>query len=113
MTQSKRRLRGLKDLVVDAVEHGSSAVERVHLATAKRTFDVLEALPGVALPSKGVHVVHDLSVKGVYGAIRLVNRAVGAALDVAIDAASPDEAPPAAGAASPRQAHEPEPDGRR
>lgn len=94
MTQSRKRLRGLKDLVVDAVEHGSSAVERVHLATAKRTFDVLEALPGVALPSKGVHVVHDLSVKGVYGAIRLVNRAVGVALDVAIGPASNESTAP-------------------
>lgn len=99
-----RRLRGLVSLVVDAVEHGSRAVERLHLGTTQRTFDVLEALPVVETPARVVHAVHDVSVRGVYGAIRLVNKGVGAAVDLGIqmagagldaprDAAAGDRAP--------------------
>ncbi len=31
-----KRLRGLKSLLADAVEHGASAIERVHQKTADR-----------------------------------------------------------------------------
>ena len=82
-----KRLRGLRTLVGEVVEHGSKAVQDVHIATTNRTFVVLEAIPPIAAPAKVVHVVHDLSVSGVYGMIRLVNRAVGKTLDVAIDVA--------------------------
>ena len=40
-----RRWRGLVALVRDGVEHGSRAVEKVHLETAERTFAILEADP--------------------------------------------------------------------
>jgi hypothetical protein len=81
------RLRGARKLVTDAVEHGSEAVERVHLATAARPFGILEKIPGVAEPARVVHTVHDATTKLVYVSIRAVNRVVGAALDVAIDVA--------------------------
>jgi hypothetical protein len=89
-----KRLRGLRALVQDAVEHGSRAVEEVHKATAARTFFVLEAIPPIAKPARIVHVVHDASLTGIYGTIRVVNQVVGKALDVAIDVAeaSDDEA---------------------
>lgn len=76
------RWRGLKALVQDAVEHGTRAVETVHLATANRTFVVLEAIEPAVKP---IHTVHDLSVSTVYGSIRLVNGALGKVLDVVID----------------------------
>jgi hypothetical protein len=79
------RLRGLRALVGDVVEHGSKAVEEVHKATAARTFFVLEAVPPIAKPAKVVHVVHDAWLTGVYGAIRVVNGLVGKTLDVAMD----------------------------
>jgi hypothetical protein len=88
MSHNDKRLRGLISLVVDAVEHGSRAVEKLHLGTTQRTFDILEALPVIETPARVVHTVHDLSVRGVYGAIRLVNRGVGAAIDLGIDAAT-------------------------
>jgi len=81
------RLRGLKDLLVDAVDHGTGAIEKVHVGTAKRTFDVLEAIPGVDEPTKLVHEVHDASVHGVYTTVRLVTRGVGMALDLVLDGA--------------------------
>lgn len=87
MKKSIDRLRGLKNLIIDAVDHGAGAIEKVHLGTAKRTFDVLEAIPGIDEPTKVAHVVHDASVAGVYGAVRLVTRVVGVVLDAAIDVA--------------------------
>ncbi len=96
MTRRLDRWQGLRALVQDAVEHGSRAVEEVHKATAARTFLVLEAIPPVAAPSKAVHVLHDASLSFVYGSIRLVNRAVGKAVEVGIevaDASRPPDSP--------------------
>ena len=82
---SKQRLLGLRALFEDVVEHGSSAVERVHRATAERTFAVLEAIPPVAAPARLVHVAHGAVLTGVYESIRLVNRAVGTVLTAVIE----------------------------
>jgi hypothetical protein len=99
MTDSKdiRRLRGAAELLSDAVEHGASAIERVHLATAARPFAILENIPPTALVAKGVHVAHDAIAQSVYGSIRAVTRlarfAVTAAIDVAGDGARQGDAP--------------------
>lgn len=85
-----KRLRGLRALVEDAVEHGSKAVQEVHLATVARTFVVLEAIAPIAKPAKVVHVVHDAYVGSVYGVIRAVNKVVGKTADVALDLADAD-----------------------
>lgn len=86
-----KRWKGLRALIGDAVEHGASAIERVHVATAKRPFTVMEQIPGLAEPVKGIHAVHDAIVTNTYGAVRLVNRAVGQALDAALDAVAEPE----------------------
>ena len=78
--------RGLKALLVDAVEHGSRAIERVHLETAKRPFAILEQIPVVAEPAKLVHEVHDAVVGTTYALVRTANRAAGLTVDVALDA---------------------------
>lgn len=80
-----QRWRGLKSLVVDAVEHGSRAIERVQKETAARPFAILEMIPPIAAPAKVVHVIYDASVSVTHGTIRLVNSAVSGALDVVID----------------------------
>lgn len=82
---AKKRLLGLRALLEDVVEHGSSAVERVHRETADRTFAVLALIPPVAGPARLVHDVHGAALTGVYGSIRLVNRAVGAVLTAVIE----------------------------
>ncbi len=79
-----QRWRGLAALVKDAVVHGASAVERVHLATAQRPFRVLEAIPGVEVPTRIVHVVHDATSATVYASIRTVARVAGAVADQVI-----------------------------
>lgn len=82
-----RRAKGLTHLVEAAVEHGSRAVQRVHLGTSARTFGILEQIPGIAGPAAIVRVVHDGCTTAVYATIRGVNKvactAVSAALDVA------------------------------
>jgi hypothetical protein len=87
-----KRLRGLRALVEEVVEHGSKAVEDVHKATAARTFVILEAIPPIAKPARVVHTVHDTCLSGVYGAIRVCNKVLGKTLEVAIDVAD-DQSP--------------------
>ncbi|HEX4445283.1 MAG TPA: hypothetical protein VH044_01045 [Polyangiaceae bacterium] len=91
---SMDRWKGLRALLTDAVEQGTSAVERVHRATAARPFDILDQIPGVAPGARAVRAVHDVTVAGVYETIRLVNRVVGATLSTAIEAAEKASASP-------------------
>lgn len=92
--KSLNRLRGLRALVQDVVEHGTTAVESVHKATAARTFVVLEALPPIAKPARVVHTVHDAWLSGVYGAIRVCNKLIGKTLEVALEVAENEEPEP-------------------
>jgi hypothetical protein len=80
-----KRWRGLRALIGDAVEHGSSAIERVHIETARRPFAVLEQVPGIAEPVQAIHGIHDAAVASVYASIRGVNRLVGATVDAALE----------------------------
>jgi len=80
-----KRLRGLKDLVVDAVEHGSRSIERVQKDTARLPFDILEQIPPIAAPVKGVRWVYDVGLSTTHGMIRLVTRVVGVGLDKVLD----------------------------
>ncbi|WP_437522475.1 hypothetical protein WME79_31690 [Sorangium sp. So ce726] len=75
------RWRGLKDLVQDAVDHGSRAVERLQKHAAKLPFDLLEQIPPISAPVRGIRLVHDTTVSGVHVAIRLVNRVAGYTID--------------------------------
>jgi hypothetical protein len=100
-----KRLQGLRALLQDAVDQGTSAVERVHRATAARPFDVLDHIPPVAPAARGVRIVHDATVAGVYETIRQVNRLVGVTLAAAIDlydaSANPDASTEGEGVAEP------------
>ncbi|WP_438021118.1 hypothetical protein WMF18_19490 [Sorangium sp. So ce315] len=75
------RWRGLKDLVQDAVDNGSRAVERLQKHAAKLPFDLLEQIPPISAPVRGIRLVHDTMVSGVHVAIRLVNRVAGHTID--------------------------------
>jgi len=88
---SMNRLRGLRALLEDVVEHGTTAVERVHRATAARPFEILDLIPPVAPAARGVRLVHDATVAGVYETIRQVNHLVGVTLSAAIDLCDRDD----------------------
>jgi hypothetical protein len=81
-----KRWRGLVALVRDGVEHGSRAVERVHLEIAGRTFTVLEALPGVGAPATVVKDVHHTVVRTVHAVVRGVSHGVTTGVDAALAA---------------------------
>ena len=78
------RWRGLAALAADAVEHGASAIERVHLATLRRPFTVLEAIPGIALPSRTLHRLIAGQVMLSYGAVRTVTRGLAGTVDLTL-----------------------------
>lgn len=86
------RTRGLVQLVTDAVEHGSRGIEQVHLQIGGRPFEVAAMIPGLEGPADAAHVVYDLSVSATYAMVRLGNRAVRVASDVAISVAERREA---------------------
>ena len=82
-----KRVRGLRALVFDMVEHGSRVVERVQKETADRPFSILEKIPGIEEPARGIHVVYDVSVSTTHQAVRLVSRVVGKGVELGIDIA--------------------------
>ena len=90
-----KQLRGLKDLVRDTMQHGTTAVEKVHLETARRPFSVLESIAGLSEPVKSIHQVHDAVVASTYGTVRAVAQAVDKVLDVALDKFDDKSAPAA------------------
>jgi hypothetical protein len=94
MSETIKRWRGLVALLGSTVENGASAVERIHLATARTPFRILEAIPAVATPALLVDQVHAAAVGGTYASIRLVTRVVTKALDIVLDAVD-EEDPPA------------------
>jgi hypothetical protein len=77
------RWKGLGELVVDAVEHGSRAIERIQLQTAARPFAIIEQIPLIAPAARVAHVAHTVAVTSVHGIVRLVARTLGTVIDVA------------------------------
>jgi len=67
-----KRFRGLKTLVLEAVEKGSRAIERVQIETAKRPFDLLEQVPTLKVPVNGVRAIYNVSISNTHSLIRLV-----------------------------------------
>ncbi len=94
MSTTTRRLRGLANMVRDAVEHGSTAVQEAHLATAARPFRLLEAVPGVAASAKVAHTVYDAVVSLTYANVRFVNKVAGFGIDLALDVVEKREGKP-------------------
>jgi hypothetical protein len=76
--------RGLAALMVDAVTHGSHAIERIQKETADRPFTLLEQIPKIAPATRVAHMAFDTSVASVHLAIRLVARGVGGAVDLGL-----------------------------
>jgi hypothetical protein len=80
------RLRGLFDLLRDAVDQGSLAIQRVQLEISRRPFEILEQAPGIDAPARVVRLVHDLVVAQTYGSVRLVNGLTHLAAGMVINA---------------------------
>lgn len=83
--KDRQAWRGLGKLIGEAVEHGATAIERVHLGTAKRPFELLKQVPGIGDTVQGIQSVHDTVVSTSYETVRAVTRAVSRTVDVALD----------------------------
>ncbi|HEX7667048.1 MAG TPA: hypothetical protein VF407_21105 [Polyangiaceae bacterium] len=84
---SLEKWRGVKDLVVDAVDHGSQAIEKIHLASSQRVFGVIRMVPGADVPARLVENIYEGSVKRSYGSVRFVAKLVGGAVDFGLQLA--------------------------
>lgn len=82
--KTRQRWRGLHALVRDGVESGSRAIETLQIEAMRRPCAILERVPPLATPVKGVRAVHDHVVSAVHGSIRLVNQVAGEVLEHAL-----------------------------
>ena len=73
--------------MVDAVTHGSTAIEKVQKQAAARPFALLEHIPPVAPAAKVVHAVHDGYVTFAHESVRFTARVAGKAVALAFDVA--------------------------
>lgn len=81
------RWRGLAALTVDAVTHGSEAIERLQKEVVGRPLALVELIPKVGPVAKVVHVVHDGAVTCAHVAIRVTARATLSVIELGIDLA--------------------------
>ena len=79
-----KQWRGVAMLLTDAVTHGSRAVEKVHLATADRTFAILEVIPPIAPVASVVHLAHDAITSLSHASVRGTAHVVGGAITGAL-----------------------------
>lgn len=92
-----KRWHGARALVMDAIEHGSRAVERVQLEMAKAPFDLLEKVPGLKVPVSGVRLLYNTGVSSTHTMIRLTSKVVGDTVGAVMSVVGSGE-PEAAGA---------------
>ena len=71
------RWRGLKDLVLDAVDHGAAEVEKVHRESVRVPLELLARVPRLAAPARAVAGIADTALAATYGTVRLATRAAG------------------------------------
>jgi hypothetical protein len=72
-----KQIKGLQELIQDAVEAGANATEEVHQAIARQPYALLRRIPGIAQPARVVEQFQHALTSGVYQSIRLVNRGLG------------------------------------
>jgi hypothetical protein len=90
---ARARWLGATTLLTDAVEHASIAIEKIHMSTAQRPFQIIERIPGVSAPAELIHEVHDLIVTNTYKQIRFWNSTVQKVVQAAL-AEESNGAPP-------------------
>ncbi len=78
------RLGAYLELLEDAVDKGSSAVQDVHEAIAARTYNIIEAVPPLQAPTRVVREVHFRVLRGTYATLRLVNGLLGTVVSAGV-----------------------------
>lgn len=80
-----RQLRGLNDLVADAVDAGVTRTERIHRSIARYPYAVLARIGPVAAPARAVEFVETTITGTVYGSVRLATRVGGGVVAQVLD----------------------------
>ena len=80
------RLRGLADLVQDAVQHGTLAVEKVHQSVARTPLDVVALVPPLTAPARRIAALQAQVIAITYETIRATSAAAGVLVRACIDA---------------------------
>src|SRR6202008_903265 len=93
-----KRLKGLRDLVFDAIEDTTNLVQRTHETVAERAVRRYVPVEPLQTSAEAVNAVHLAGAAAVYATIRGVSRVVHAVTSVGtdpvLDAAKELEAPP-------------------
>ena len=84
-----KELKGLKNLLHDVIDKGSTAIQEVHQELADRPFNVLERLEPIKGPVQVVRSVHDSVLRVSYDSVRSVNRVVAGAADKLMEVTNP------------------------
>jgi pimeloyl-ACP methyl ester carboxylesterase len=82
MSELKDRLKGAKDLVLDAVDATAQLVEDTQDSVADRAVSMVSAVPPLKAPAEAVDAARRLGARLTFGAIKGINAGVRAALDV-------------------------------
>jgi hypothetical protein len=82
---SIQQLRGLKDLIQDAVAGGVNITEETHQAIARQPYALLAKIPIIATPAHVVEHVQQTVTGSVYQTIRAVNQVAGALANQVLD----------------------------
>lgn len=80
-----QQIRGVKDLIQDAVDAGVDATEQVHQSIARKPFALLAKITPIAGPVLVIEQVQHGITTGIYQAIRTVNKLSGALATQVID----------------------------
>ncbi len=67
-------IKGMVDLVQDAIDNGARSVEEVHRDIANRPFEILKKVLPEAIPLDQIQQFQNQTIGGVYDAIRMVNQ---------------------------------------
>jgi hypothetical protein len=69
-----KQLRGIKDLIQDAVDAGVDATEKLHLIIMRKPYAALEKIDAIAAPVHLVERVQNTITIGTYQSIRTINK---------------------------------------
>jgi hypothetical protein len=81
----REQLRGLAELVLDGYAGVVEQVEATHAELARVPFAVLEAIPVVAIPARGVAVVEGAIRGAVYASLKAAHAVARLAVARALD----------------------------
>ncbi len=82
---SLQQIRGVADLIHDAVAHGVDTIEETHQAIVRKPFALVKQIDPLAAPVRTVEHIERNIAGGVYQSIRLTNRLAAAVTTQVLD----------------------------